>query len=256
MSNRINHQPIFLLATQAWRENSLRVEAFSRDYGRVSLLARSARARGSELRGVLVPFVPVSASWFGKEELKTLHRAEWIGGWQQPKNRSLFSALYVNELVLKLTAREDPQPQLFAALHDILHTICTQNDCADSLRHFEWRLLTELGVAPDWRTDADGAPIQSEQNYLVQPENAARVILPDEFAPKDGVIVSGKLLQELGQGSLNPQSDLNSARQLTRLLLDFRLPDDIQSRKVLQQLNLWKQQIRASYDMNTSENIA
>ena len=70
MSGRVNHQPIFLLTALPWRENSLRVEAFSRDFGRVSLLARSARTRGSELRGVLLPFVPISASWFGKEELK------------------------------------------------------------------------------------------------------------------------------------------------------------------------------------------
>ena len=94
--HRINHQPAFLLASSPWRENSLRLEVFSRDYGRVALLARSARARGSELRGILTPFVPLSISWFGKEELKTLHRAEWVGGWQQPKNLLLFSALYAN----------------------------------------------------------------------------------------------------------------------------------------------------------------
>ena len=76
MSNRINQQHVFLLSARPWRENSLRVEAFSRDYGRVSLLARSARTRGSELRGVLLPFVPVSASCYGREELKTLHRVE------------------------------------------------------------------------------------------------------------------------------------------------------------------------------------
>ena len=82
--HRINHQPAFLLTSSPWRENSLRLEVFSRDYGRVALLARSARARGSELRGILTPFIPLSISWFGKEELKTLHRAEWVGGWQQP----------------------------------------------------------------------------------------------------------------------------------------------------------------------------
>ena len=62
MSSRVNHQPIFLLTALPWRENSLRVEAFSRDFGRVSLLARSARSRGSELRGVLLPFVPIWAA--------------------------------------------------------------------------------------------------------------------------------------------------------------------------------------------------
>ena len=75
--NRINHEPIFLLASAPWRESSLWVEAFSRRYGRVALLDQKRAQRQSELRGVLVPFVPVSASWYGSQELKTLHRAEW-----------------------------------------------------------------------------------------------------------------------------------------------------------------------------------
>ena len=82
-SHRVNHQSVFLLATVPWRESSLRLEVWSRDYGRVGLLARSARKRQSELRGVLVSFVPISTSWYGTQDYKTLHRAEWLGGWAQ-----------------------------------------------------------------------------------------------------------------------------------------------------------------------------
>ena len=76
-----------------------------------------------------------------------MHRAEWRGGWAQPVGQRLMSALYVNELVLKLTAREDEQPELFAALHDVLRAICTAPHFASALRCFEWRLLTLLGFA-------------------------------------------------------------------------------------------------------------
>ena len=86
-NHRINHEPVFLLNAVPWRESSLRLEVFSRRYGRVALLARSARKRQSELRGILVPFVPIDASWYGNTELKTLHRAEWLGGWQGPLQR-------------------------------------------------------------------------------------------------------------------------------------------------------------------------
>ena len=67
-SQRINHEPTFLLAATPWRESSLWLEMFSRRYGRVAMLARSARKRQSELRGVLVPFVPVSASQYEEQE--------------------------------------------------------------------------------------------------------------------------------------------------------------------------------------------
>ena len=135
--NRIDSQPAFLLSATPWRETSLLAELFSRDYGRVAVVARSARKRQSELRGVLVPFVPVQVAWYGKEELKTLHRAEWLGGWPQPQGRALLSGLYVNELVQKLTAREDPQPALYAALREVMRTLCTEPNHATVLRRFK-----------------------------------------------------------------------------------------------------------------------
>lgn len=250
MSSRVNHQPIFLLTALPWRENSLRVEAFSRDFGRVSLLARSARSRGSELRGVLLPFVPISVSWFGKEELKTVHRAEWRGGWAQPSGQRLMSALYVNELVLKLTAREDGQPELFAALHDVLRAICTAQTFASALRCFEWRLLALLGFAPDWERDADGRRVAAEGWYAVQPENGVRAVANgDDDCDVDGwgeaVVVRGDVLLALGAGDEGAAVDWASARSVTRLLLDFRLPDEMSSRKVLQQLSGLKRGVRA-----------
>lgn len=110
--------------------------------------ARPQRAQAqSELRGVLVPFVPVSASWYGAQEVKTLHRAEWLGGWPQPQGRALFNGLYANELVLKLTAREDPHPALYDALHNVMAAIATEPNHVAALRRFEWALLTALGFA-------------------------------------------------------------------------------------------------------------
>lgn len=246
MSNRINQQPVFLLSTRPWRENSLRVEAFSRDYGRVSLLARSARTRGSELRGVLLPFVPVSASWYGREELKTLHRAEWLGGWMQPAGMALMSALYVNELVQKLTAREDPQPELFAALSDILRQICTGTRHAAALRCFEWRLLTLSGFAPDWQTDGQLRPVQPEKWYAVRPESPVCETAADWDAPEDTAKVQGSVLLALGQNRADADADWTAALRLTRLLLDFRLPEGIHSRKVLQQMGTLKQRFQAA----------
>ena len=65
--NRIDSQPAFLLSATPWRETSLLAELFSRDYGRVPAVARSARNRQSELRGVWVPVVPAQVAWYGKD---------------------------------------------------------------------------------------------------------------------------------------------------------------------------------------------
>lgn len=236
---RVNHQTVFLLTSKPWRENSLWLEVFSREYGRVALLARSARTRGSELRGVLVPFIPFSASWYGKEELKMLHRAEWLGGWPQPRNRFLFSALYVNELVYKLTAREDPHPPLFDLMHDTFAAICRSENHVAALRHFEWRLLCELGLAPALDTDGHGTPIQGGADYLVRPESPVMPAAADK-APSGSLKVAGAVLQQLDAGEFHDETALQSALQLTRLLIDFRLPDGVKSRQLLQQLNRYR----------------
>ncbi|MDO5639034.1 MAG: DNA repair protein RecO [Neisseria sp.] len=238
-SHRINHEPAFLLTATPWRESSLWLEVFSRRYGRVALLARSARKRQSELRGVLVPFVPINASWYGSQELKTLHRAEWLGGWRQPQDRALFSGLYVNELVYKLTAREDPHPALYDALAEVMRAVAETPNHVAALRRFEWRLLTELGLAPDLRCDQHGAEVTAEQHYWLRAEHPllpladAAGLNPAEAA---GVAVRGETALQLAAGVFDDGDTLQEALKITRLLLDFRLPDGIKSRQVLQQL--------------------
>lgn len=234
---RINHQPALLLSATPWRESSLLAELFSRDYGRVCVVARSARKRQSELRGVLVPFVPVSASWYGNQEIKTLHRAEWLGGWPQPQGRALFSALYANELVLRLTAREDPHPALYHALAEVLRQTAADNP-PSALRRFEWQLLRELGFAPDIDRDEHGQAIEGEARYWLRPEHAPlRLLTPD--TPVGGIAVSGRTLHALAGQSAHDALTAQEALQLNRMLLDFRLPEGIHSRRILQQVHAY-----------------
>jgi hypothetical protein len=53
---------------------------FTRDFGRVALIAKGAKRPHSQLRGVLQTFQPLSSGWVGKSELRTLTDAEWVGG--------------------------------------------------------------------------------------------------------------------------------------------------------------------------------
>ena len=240
-NSRINHEPAFLLSAAPWRESSLRLEMYSRRYGRVALIARSARKRQSELRGVLVPFVPVSVSWYGSAELKTLHRAEWLGGRPQPQGRALFSGLYLNELVLKLTAREDPHPRLYDALDEALAAVCTQAVHTAALRRFEWQLLSELGYAPDLEYDIGGKPVSAQAHYLIEPEQPPQPIPPDTRADsKTAITAAGSALLQLREGVFDSGAAQQQALKITRLLLDFRLPEGIQSRRVLQQLQTFQ----------------
>ena len=74
---RVDHQPGAVLHTMPWRETSLIVEVFTRDFGRLPLVARGAKRPTSQFRGLLSPFAPLALAWSGRGEIKNLVRVEW-----------------------------------------------------------------------------------------------------------------------------------------------------------------------------------
>ena len=147
MSNRaqrIHHAAAYMLHASAWRETSLIVQIFTRDHGIVAMVAKGAKRPYSTLRPILAAFQPITVSWSGAGEVKTLTRAE-LSGLRQLSGRSLMSAWYMNELVLRLLPREDAHPTLFDAYDAALKALEQGGSAAEALRRFEWTLLEETG---------------------------------------------------------------------------------------------------------------
>jgi len=65
-------QPGFVLHSYPYKETSLIVDLFTRDFGRIGVVAKGAKRPLSKLRGVLQTFQPLSVSFSGKSELRTL----------------------------------------------------------------------------------------------------------------------------------------------------------------------------------------
>lgn len=114
LRHKVDGQPAFVLHAYPFRETSLIVEVFSRDFGRVALLARGARRPRSALRGLLLGFQPLELGWAGKGEVQTLMKAEWQGGQPLLAGKALFCGYYLNELLLNLLPREDAHERLFS----------------------------------------------------------------------------------------------------------------------------------------------
>jgi DNA repair protein RecO (recombination protein O) len=235
--NRVDHQPCFVLTSFPWKESSLWVEVFSRDFGRIPLVARSARKPQSVLRGVLMPFAPLEISWYGQNELRTLHTAHWQGGLPQPTGKALLSGLYANELLLKITARDDANPELFAAFFRLVQGLCQGKTHTQALRLFEWQLLTLLGYAPDIAFDHLNCPVESEQTYLVQPEQPLQKCSATHSFLGEGVTVLGQSLIDLAAGNFEHNRTRQDILNVNRLLLDFRIPQGLSSRRLLTQIN-------------------
>src|SRR5262245_13476773 len=99
---RAEHEAGYVLHTYPYKETSLIVEAFTRSFGRVALLARGARRPRSAMRGVLLSFHPLRFSWSASTELGNLIGAEWNGSKGSLAGRGLMCGFYLNELLLRL----------------------------------------------------------------------------------------------------------------------------------------------------------
>lgn len=148
-SPRVNEVAGFLLHSVPWRETSLLLEAWCRDQGRVALVAKGARRPTSALRPVLAHFQPLSLSWAGAGEVKTLVRIEWCAPLRVYGGPAMMSAWYLNELLMRLLPREDPHPALYDAYDMALSQLAAGDRAAGALRRFEWILLRETGYGLD-----------------------------------------------------------------------------------------------------------
>jgi DNA repair protein RecO (recombination protein O) len=219
---RIEQQPAFVLHAYPWRETSLIVDVLTRDHGRVALVARGAKRPTSQFRGLLAPFAPISVSWSGRAEIKTLIRAEWVGGLAPLRGDELLSAFYLNELLVRLLARGDPHEALFfsyaRALHDLSLDAARREQ---ALRGFELDLLREIGVAPSFEFCDDGRPIEAGAWYRVEPEHGVRHVA--EPAADSDNCVPGRVLQALARRDLPAVAQAAEARALLRQLIGYHL---------------------------------
>ncbi len=218
MSRAIHLQPCFILHTRAFSNSSLILEGFTRDYGRIGLLAKGIKRPKSMLRGIVQPFVPLLVSWVGRNDLVTLTHAEIQHMQKSPKGNQLLSGLYLNELTLRLLHRFDPHPDLF---DHYAHTIETLGHSLDErvLRHYEKNLLEELGYGLSLRKDSQGNAIQGDGFYRFDHEQGFISIQGQSNSESVAWIFQGASLQAFAQDDLSHESALRDAKRLIRLAL-------------------------------------
>ena len=142
-----------MLHQWAWSETSLILDLFTREHGRIAVVAKGAKRPYSQLRPVLMPFQRLLVLTTRPKsdegaDILTLRSAEYAGGGATLPPALLFLGFYLNELLLKLLARGDPHERLFDAYADTLLALTHTGD-ESPLRAFELLLLRETGVLPD-----------------------------------------------------------------------------------------------------------
>jgi DNA repair protein RecO (recombination protein O) len=237
---RIADEATFVLHSYPYKETSLILDALTRHHGRVALVARGAKRPRSALRGVLLAFQPLSVAWIqgraraingvqGGNDLRTLTRAEWLGGLAPLRGEALMSGFYLNELIQKLLARDDPHQGLFDAYVAALEGLTSDGPAAPVLRRFETALLREAGYALHASHTVDGQAIDAEASYRYDAERGPLKIARAEsrFDPRDDAVVAGKTLIDIHRDDYADPVTLLQAKRLMRFLLQHRLAGQV-----------------------------
>jgi len=225
----------YVLHSYPYRETSLILQAWTEKHGRLGLVAKGARRPKSASRAVLVPFQPLALDWFGRGELRTLKTAEPMVAATPLAGEALMSAFYMNELLLKLTTRDDPHEQLFAAYDRAITELRALSRSGPApqaaglepiLRRFELKLLQELGYALELAREAGShAPIAAEREYFYVVERGA--VAAERSAegetPANAVRLRGLTLIDLERGRFEDPTTVAQSKQLMRLLIHHSL---------------------------------
>ena len=223
---RPQREPGFVLHARPWSESSMVVDVLTAHFGRVFLVARGAKRPGSNLRGLLTPFSPLALTWTGKKEAKVLTQAEWLGALAALRGEALLSGFYVNELVLRLTEREDVHPGLFQSYVHVLSALADEDPAVRQTglqKGAEWFLLTPEGALKG----VEGTP-----------EDAANLPFASMLWPKTvaAAAACGSAERKSRIAALSPR-EMKRLRELLKTAIDLHLEGrPLRSRRLLADL--------------------
>jgi DNA repair protein RecO (recombination protein O) len=232
-TSRVSLEPAWILHHYPYRDSSLLLEVFTREHGRIGLIARSARSARGRWRGQLQILRPLLLSWNLRGELGTLTGAELRGTLEVLPGRQILSACYLNELLLRLMSRHDPHPGLFTAYEAALVSLHVAEEQA--LRVFEKNLLQEIGYGLLLDREADsGEAVAADTLYEYQLERGP---VRCGEVQGNGLFVRGASLLALYNNKLNDPQACREVKLLMRAALARYLGTrPLRTREVLRQL--------------------
>lgn len=217
---RLEQQPAYVLHLRPYRETSLLLECLTREHGRLGVVARGVRRERSRVsRAQLEPFQRLALDLLLRGELATLLGAESSSTPLRLQGDAGLAGLYLNELVVRLTARQDPHPGLFDAYAQTLSRLAEPAAVAWTLRRFERDLLEAIGYGLQLECEPDsGQPLQPERWYRYRVEEGALAC-----AAGTARAVPGRALLALAHDRVPDPADLGPLRVMIREVIRYHL---------------------------------
>ncbi|MGA7539722.1 MAG: DNA repair protein RecO [Steroidobacteraceae bacterium] len=230
---RVLLAPGYILHHWPYRDTSRILEVLSRDHGRLTLFARGVRGPKPRFGGLLQPFGLLLLSFQLGREAGQLTGAESAERSSGLPAGSLMAAFYLNELLLRLTTRHDPVPEVFEHYRRALEALRAGQSVEAVLRVFEKRLLEAVGYGLDLISEArTGRAIDAARFYRFRANEGLFLADGDEADALAGSSLIALAREELTAGRV-----LEDARRVLKAALAERLEGrELTTRKVARAL--------------------
>lgn len=226
-----------ILHSRRYRENSRIVEVFTREHGRVALLARvSAKKAGSRTTGLQL-FHESLFRWQGRGELQNLHSLDALRVFEL-KNKAALCGMYCNELLIRLTQKFLPLPELYNGYRQTLQALTRDQALSPCLREFEMLLLEQLGYALNLETDClTDKPLRDDGDYFYYPQQGFSRQSPG----RDSIEIGGRFLYSIRNRKFSQPEVARQARRILGSAIQFQLGNrPLKSRQLLQSMTKYK----------------
>ncbi len=225
-----DQSPGFILHSRRFRENSRIIEIFTRDHGRLSLVARVSPKGGAAL---LQPFRELLFTWRGRRDLKNMQSAEPLASLVLDGEAGI-CGLYCNEVLQRVLPAQEPLPSVYGQYRWALERLAAGAPPSATLRRFEWHLLDALGYAADTAEDwLTGAPLAPAERYCFLPGHGFSVATPG----RDAVVIDAATMRALQAEDFDDPALQRQLRAVTAAALRPLLGErELKSRQLMRQL--------------------
>ena len=147
-------QKAFVLHVRPYQENQQLVELLTEHDGKISALVYVGQSKRSIKRGLLQPFLPLNVTFkddgIKRTSLRRLTHVEANSKSYVLTKNNLYSAFYINELLVRLLTSDIICEMLFSQYQSTITSLSRGLPIAPQLRAFELSLLDELGLSLDF----------------------------------------------------------------------------------------------------------
>tara|TARA_R110001583_G_scaffold305_9_gene2784 strand:- start:867 stop:1607 length:741 start_codon:yes stop_codon:yes gene_type:complete len=147
-------QKAFVLHVRPYQENQQLVELLTEFDGKVSALVYVGQSKRSIKKALLQPFLPLNVTFKENSSqntrLRMLTHVEANSKSYRLTKNSLYSAFYLNELLVRLLRDDIICDTLFPQYQSTITALSQDLAIAPQLRAFELSLLDELGLSLDF----------------------------------------------------------------------------------------------------------